>query len=481
VNTVPHIPDIPAPPALEDLPAEWRAGMDLARRYATAGPRYTSYPTAPQLSEDFRLERYRNWQADKPRHADPLSLYLHVPFCRDVCYYCGCNKVVTRREGVAARYLEHLDRELAMQSELVGPGRPITQMHWGGGTPTYLDDGEITSLMHALASRFKLLDKGYREYSIEIDPRTVGPVTIALLKGVGFNRVSLGVQDFDPRVQKAVNREQPYSQVAQLVESVRAHGFRSLSFDLIYGLPYQDHHSMAETLRSVIALRPDRIACYNYAHLPERFLPQRSIDRLTLPEPEEKLLLAQMISATLQDAGYRFIGMDHYVLPGDDLALAQEEGRLQRNFQGYSLQIADDLLGVGMSSISQIGDFYLQNARTLDDYYAALDQGHLPITRGYLMNQEDRLRRHVIMSLICELSLDVRECEREFGVDFHRHFAEALHNLREAEQDGLIAVSDAQIQVTAEGRPFLRNLCMPFDEYLDEHARTGRVRFSATV
>jgi len=463
------------------LPAEWQDGMAMARKYATSGPRYTSYPTAPQFSEEFDVQRYRNWQDRRERHSDPLSLYVHLPFCHDICYYCACNKVVTRKDGVARTYLDHLNRELAMQSELVGNTRPITQMHWGGGTPTYLDDGEITELMHGLASHFRLLDKGYREYSIEIDPRTVSASTIALLKGVGFNRISLGIQDFEPAVQAAVNRIQPYEQVADLVEAVRAHGFRSLSFDLIYGLPHQSHTTMAETLRKVISLRPDRIACYNYAHLPERFKPQRSIDRLTLPEPEEKLLLAQMISATLQDAGYRFIGMDHYVLPSDDLADAQGEGRLQRNFQGYSLKIAEDLLGLGVSSISQIGDFYLQNARGIEDYYAHIDAGRLPIDRGYMINNEDRLRRRVIMSLICDLSLDLRECERDFGIDFRTHFAEALNELAPAFDDGLIAFEEDRLQVSAAGRPFLRNLCMPFDEYLAHHASSGKAKFSATV
>ena len=463
------------------LPAEWQAGIAMARKYATSGPRYTSYPTAPQFSEDFELQRYLNWQQRQERHHDPLSLYVHVPFCHDICYYCACNKVVTRREGVARRYLDHLSSELAMQSELVGNQRPVTQMHWGGGTPTYLDDGEITELMHALASHFRLLDKGYREYSIEIDPRTVSASTIALLKGVGFNRISLGIQDFDDAVQQAINRVQPYDQVADLVEAVRAHGFRSLSFDLIYGLPHQNHVSMAETLRKVVSLRPDRIACYNYAHLPERFKSQRSIDRLTLPEPEEKLLLAQMISATLQDAGYRYIGMDHYVLPSDDLAMAQGEGRLQRNFQGYSVQIAEDLLGLGVSSISQIGDFYLQNARDLDSYYALVAEGRLPTTRGYMINAEDRLRRRVIMALICDLTLDLRECEREFGVDFRAHFAEALAELTPAFEDDLIRFENDRLQVTAAGRPFLRNLCMPFDEYLEHHNQSGKAKFSATV
>jgi oxygen-independent coproporphyrinogen-3 oxidase len=455
--------------------------MDMARRYATSGPRYTSYPTAPQFSEEFELQRYINWQGRRENHADPLSIYVHVPFCHDICYYCACNKVVTRKEGVASTYLAHLTRELQRQSEIVGHERPVTQMHWGGGTPTYLDDGEITELMHSLARHFRLLDKGYREYSIEIDPRTVSSSTIALLKGVGFNRISLGIQDFDAQVQKAVNRVQSYGMVADLVEAVRSYGFKSLSFDLIYGLPFQDHHSMAETLRKVVSLRPDRVACYNYAHLPERFLPQRSIDRLTLPEPEEKLLLAQMISATLQDAGYRYIGMDHYVLPDDELALAQGEGRLQRNFQGYSLKMADDLLGLGVSSISQIGDFYLQNARDLPDYYQHLDNGGLPITRGYMINQEDRLRRHVIMSLICDLSLDMSECEREYGIDFRSHFADALSELTRAFDDGLIEIQDSRLLVTPAGRPFLRNLCMPFDEHLPQHSSSGKAKFSATV
>jgi len=468
-------------PSDQSIPDAWRDEMDLARRYATSGPRYTSYPTAPQFTPEFDLQRYKNWQAGTPRRSEALSLYVHLPFCRDICYYCACNKIVSRKPGLAAEYLEHLFSEIALQSALVGRERPITQMHWGGGTPTYLDGGQITELMHVLASNFRLLDKGYREYSIEIDPRTVTPTTIALLKGVGFNRVSLGIQDFDDRVQKAVNRVQPYAQVAELVESVRAHGFRSMSFDLIYGLPYQDHYSMAETLRRVISLRPDRIACYNYAHLPERFLPQRSIDRHTLPEPEEKLLMAQMIAATLRDAGYRLIGMDHYVLPGDDLALARREDRLQRNFQGYSLRIAEDILGLGMSSISQIGDFYLQNARGLDEYTALTGEGLLPVTRGYLMKREDKLRRHIIMSLICALRLDIEECEVEFGICFNEHFAGALDSLRRAEADGLLKISRDSLTVTEIGRPFLRNICMPFDAYLADQATSGSTRFSATI
>jgi oxygen-independent coproporphyrinogen-3 oxidase len=457
--------------------------LALAAKYACQGPRYTSYPTAPQFRQDYPLDEYRAWQArDGDHKRAPLSLYLHVPFCNDICYYCACNKIVTREKGAAQAYLTRLQSEIEMQSELVGANRPITQMHWGGGTPTYLDNAQITELMHILASNFRLLDKGYREYSIEIDPRTVENATIALLKGVGFNRLSLGIQDFDPLVQKSVNRMQPYTEVAQLVNCIRSHGFRSLSFDLIYGLPHQDRHTMVETLRKVINLRPDRIACYNYAHLPERFSSQRAIDRLTLPEPEEKLLLHEIISHTLQDAGYVHIGMDHYVLPGDELALAQREGRLQRNFQGYSLHMADDLLGLGVSAISQIGDFYLQNERELAAYYQRVESDEFPATRGCRATAEDKLRRHVIMGLISQLHLDIGDCERQFGVDFSRKFQRELEQLQPLVVDGLLELSAGEIRVTPRGRPFLRNICMPFDAYLDNHAGDEPLpSFSTTV
>ncbi len=465
------------------IPEDYRADMELAAKYACSGPRYTSYPTAPQFRADFPLEQYLAWQEKQGDHKRaPLSVYVHLPFCHDICYYCACNKIVTRRKGVAREYLDRLEREIAMQAEIVGNRRPVTQMHWGGGTPTYLDDAELTELMHTLASHFRLLDKGYREYSIEIDPRTVEIPTIALLKGVGFNRISLGIQDFDARVQASVNRIQPFEQIAGLVNAIRAHGFRSMSFDLIYGLPHQDRHTMGETLRQVIALRPDRIACYNYAHLPERFASQRAIDRLTLPEPGEKLLLQQIISHTLQDAGYQHIGMDHYVLPEDELALAQPEGRLQRNFQGYSLHMADDLLGLGVSAISQIGDFYLQNERDLDSYYDRVDSGQTPASRGCKVTRDDKLRRHIIMSLISELKLDIAECNQQFGIDFVSAFGRELASLRDLEQDGLLTVDDREIRVTARGRPFLRNICMPFDAYLEVHrGDQPPPRYSATI
>ncbi|MEH6581946.1 MAG: oxygen-independent coproporphyrinogen III oxidase [Halioglobus sp.] len=459
------------------------ASLSLANRYACQGPRYTSYPTAPQFRGDFPLEDYHGWQQQDGDHKRaPLSLYIHLPFCNDICHYCACNKIVTRKAGVARKYLDRLQLEIAGQAELVGQQRPITQMHWGGGTPTYLDNAEITELMHMLASHFHLLDKGYREYSIEIDPRTVDLSTIALLKGVGFNRISLGIQDFDPLVQRATNRIQPYKQVAPLVESIRAHGFRSLSFDLIYGLPHQDRLTMTETLNKVIGLRPDRIACYNYAHLPERFSSQRAIDRLTLPSAGEKLALQQLIADNLQSAGYLHIGMDHYVLPNDELALAQAEGRLQRNFQGYSLHMADDLLGLGVSAISQVGDYYLQNERDLDTYYNRIDQGDLATAKGCKLTADDLLRRHIIMSLISDLKLDIVECDEQFNIDFSQLFTAEIQTLRPMEQDGLLEIKTGEIRVTQKGRPFLRNICMPFDAYLTAHkGDQPPPRFSATV
>lgn len=461
----------------------YSSASELAAKYACMGPRYTSYPTAPHFKDDFESRDYLDWQrADSEQNRAPLSLYIHLPFCRDICYYCTCNKVVTRRTGVAREYLTRLQTEIEQQSSIVGKNRPITQMHWGGGTPTYLDQAEITELMHLLASNFRLSDKAYREYSIEVDPRTVDTPTIALLKGLGFNRISLGIQDFDPLVQKAVNRVQPYNDIVSLVESIRSHGFRSLSVDLIYGLPHQDSGTMAETLRRVVTLRPDRIACYNYAHLPGRFSSQRSIDRLTLPSPEEKLILQDLISNTLKDAGYRYIGMDHYVLPEDELALAQKEGRLQRNFQGYSLQMAEDLLGLGVSAISQIGDYYLQNERDLASYYRLIDNTGIATTKGYRVNDSDKLRRHIIMSIISDMKLDILECNQQFRIDFSKLFATQLKALRPMEADGLVSITEQEIAVTIKGRPFLRNICMPFDAYLDA-TQSGKTppEFSATL
>jgi oxygen-independent coproporphyrinogen-3 oxidase len=460
------------------------ADQALVSKYSGNGPRYTSYPTAPQFSDDFPMESYLDHQRnDLASAGSDLSLYVHVPFCRDICYYCACNKIVTREAGASRRYLEKLHREIQLQAQLHGSSRPIRQLHWGGGTPTYLDHAELTELMHDLASNFHLLDQGHREYSIEIDPRTTNGDSIALLKGLGFNRLSLGIQDFDPLVQRAVNRVQPFSMVSKLVDQIRQHDFRSLSFDLIYGLPNQDRYTMDATLDKVLLLRPERIACYNYAHLPDRFSSQRAIDRLTLPSASTKLVIQQHIADKLQQGGYLHIGLDHYVLPDDDLAKAQQQGRLQRNFQGYSVQLADDLLGLGVSAISQIGDYYVQNVRGLDDYYSALEEGRLPLQRGYMMNGEDKLRRHVIMELICNMYLDVADCNLLYDIDFNHHFAEELGVLKSMTQDGLVELENDSVRITERGRPFLRNICMVFDQYLAPKisSAANAPRYSATV
>lgn len=445
----------------------WHKTARLARKYARQGPRYTSYPTAPQFSDQFQISEYLD-ALPKPNAATTaLALYVHLPFCQDICYYCACNKQVTRKQGVTRQYLDHLQQEIALHSALIGQQRPITQMHWGGGTPTYLDDAELTELMHILASHFHLLDDEDHEYSIELDPRTVNHQTIALLKGLGFNRLSLGIQDFDPLVQKAINRLQPYHQVCELIDCIRQHGFRSISFDLIHGLPHQDLITTEETLSKVVSLRPERISCYAYAHLPQRFSSQRAIDRLTLPSAEDRLAQQLLTASYLTDAGYRHIGMDHYVLPDDDLAQAQESGTLQRNFQGYSIKFADDMLGLGVSAISQMGDYYLQNTRELNDYYESCAKKQLPVRRGVKITDEDRLRRHVIMALICQLQLSIVDCETRFGIDFNRHFSTELQALKPLIDDALITLSKEKIQVTETGRAFLRNICMPFDAYLD--------------
>jgi len=448
--------------------------LALAAKYARPGPRYTSYPNAAQFQGGAVVRRYLDWRATTTvASAAPLSVYVHLPFCRDTCDYCACNKVITRERSAGAHYLLQLEREITRQSQLLGRHRPVTQLHWGGGTPTWLAGAELTRLMHKLATSFHLVDRPDREYSIEIDPRTVQPDTIALLRGLGFNRVSLGIQDFDPRVQQAVNRVRSPRQIQELVDAARRHDFKSLSFDLVYGLPNQDLSSMTKTLERVVSLEPDRISCYGYAHLAQRIRSQRAIDRITLPAAHERLLLQALIRHTLTAAGYIHIGMDQFVLSRDELALAQRQGRLQRNFQGYSLRLADETLGLGLSAISQIGDFYLQNTRDPKHYCARLEAGDLPLERGCQLSREDRLRRRVIMSLICTLALDMEACNRQFGIEFDRHFDSELRALDAMAEDGLLTIEGKRISVTERGRPYLRNICMVFDAYLPAGEHTG--------
>lgn len=450
----------------------------LIAKYDVAGPRYTSYPTAPHFTRDFTIEQYEKlWQRAQPC-ITPLSLYVHVPFCENICYYCACNKVVTRQKEKARHYLNYLEREIQMQAALVGAKRPVTQLHWGGGTPTFLNAAELTELMYSLASHFSLLDCDEREYSIEIDPRTVDRNTLALLKGLGFNRISFGIQDFDPRVQRAVNRIQSVESVRELVDAARGFGFKSISFDLIYGLPLQSVNSMKTTLRQVIDLKPDRVALYSYAHLPERFPTQRSIDRMTLPKADEKIAMLQLANAQLSDAGYCHIGMDHFVLAHDELALAQQRGQLQRNFQGYSTCKAPDLVGLGVSAIGNTPTSYTQNARDLADYYAALDRDLLPIERGLIVTDDDQIRRHVIMQIICNLHLDIAAFEKQFGIVWRKYFAYEHTALLQMQKDGLIEFDGKQLNVTQTGRLFLRNICMAFDIYLRNAQPT---RFSRAI
>ncbi len=450
---------------------------EMLQKYDVPGPRYTSYPTALQFTESFDDRAWETYLRERPPTVAPLSLYVHIPFCRDICYYCGCNKIVTRDVSRADRYLDSLTREMALLARHVDRRRRITQLHWGGGTPSFLDNAGMTRLMHDLAVHFSLNDAPQREYSIEIDPRTVDVGTIALLKGLGFNRLSLGIQDFDPAVQRAVNREQPFSMVEPLMSAARSHRFDSISFDLIYGLPRQSTGTMRETLEKVLRLSPDRISCYSYAHLPRQFSSQRSIDRLDVPDAEAKLGLLHTIIDTLVDAGYVYVGMDHFVKPGNELAKALEDGTLQRNFQGYSTHLAPELLGLGVSAISSTGDVYCQNLKTQDAWEARIAAGRLPAQRGLVLSADDRLRRDVIMQLICRMGFDIEETGSRHGVDLEQTLGSELARLAPMEADGLLQRRGTRIEVTPTGRLLVRNICMVFDAWLAPE----RERFSRTI
>jgi oxygen-independent coproporphyrinogen III oxidase len=456
---------------------EWDS--DLIAKYDVAGPRYTSYPTAPQFTTGFTHEDYRREASGFLKHSiAPLSLYLHIPFCQNICYYCACNKVVTSDQSVSRRYLDYLAKEIQLQSALTSKRRTVMQLHLGGGTPTFLDGAELTELMHLLAVNFSLTDSSSREYSIEIDPRTVTKDSLALLKGLGFNRLSLGVQDFDEKVQLAVNRRQSLTMIKTLTEAARLYQYKSVSYDLIYGLPQQTPQTLTETLDKVIDLSPDRIAFYNYAHLPERFKPQRAIARQQLPTAEQKIRMLELISSKLTQAGYLHIGMDHFVKSGDDLAKAREQGKLQRNFQGYSTCMAPDLLGLGVSAISSLKDCYAQNEPVLEDYYRRLDADEIPINKGVKLSNDDLLRREVISHIACDLQLDTRILEQRYNIVFSDYFSQELLALKSMENDGLVYWQGAKMIVSGRGRSILRNICMPFDKYLQQ----GKVvKFSQTL
>ncbi|MFT4103507.1 MAG: oxygen-independent coproporphyrinogen III oxidase [Burkholderiaceae bacterium] len=434
----------------------------------TSGPRYTSYPTADRFDDRIdasALRRALRARRDDPRRAGaPLSLYVHVPFCQSVCYYCACNKVVTKQYGKATEYLSFFEREVDLLVAELGPGAPVGQLHLGGGTPTYLDDDDLRGLLGLLRSRFALRPDA--EMSIEVDPRTVDAGRLALLAELGFNRLSFGVQDFDPLVQKAVHRIQSAEQVFALVRSARELGFRSINVDLIHGLPMQTEASFARTIDSVIALRPDRVAVYAYAHLPTRFKPQRRIDAADLPSPQARMTMHRRTIESLTDAGYVYIGMDHFALPDDGLSVARRERSLHRNFQGYSTQADCDLIAIGVSGISKIGDTFSQNARGLDEYYRMIDEGRLPVVRGWTLTDDDRLRRDLIMALMCQGRVDRAAMAREHRIDFDAYFADELRDLAPFAEQGLARIDDDAIVVTDAGWYVVRAIAMVFDAYL---------------
>lgn len=450
---------------------------DLLRRFDTPGPRYTSYPTADRFAADFgaadtvrALEGARDVQA-------PLSLYVHVPFCESLCYYCACNKIITKHHDRAGPYLDALEAELGLVVESLGTGRPVSQLHFGGGSPTFLSDAELARLMTALGAAFRLTPDS--EVSIEVDPRTVTPDRLAHLRTLGFNRLSFGVQDFDPDVQKAVHRVQSFEMVEALMRSARALGYVSINADLIYGLPKQTPESFARTIRQIGTLRPDRIALYAYAHLPERFKPQRRIADADLPMAAQRVaMLGDAITGFLA-RGYTYIGMDHFALPDDALAVAKREGRLHRNFQGYSTQPDCDLVALGVSAIGRIGPTYYQNAKTLPEYVGALQERRLPVVRGYALTTDDVVRRDIIMALMCQGRVDFGAVERDHGLDFEQAFAAELAALRGMAEAGLLRLDVHGIEVSESGWFLVRAIAMVFDRHL--RAAQERPRYSRVV
>ncbi|MCG6887302.1 MAG: oxygen-independent coproporphyrinogen III oxidase [Proteobacteria bacterium] len=439
----------------------------LIRRYDKAGPRYTSYPTAVQFTSHFENEDYKQQAATSNIGGGPLSLYFHLPFCNTVCFYCGCNKVVTKDRRRAAPYLECLHKEIALQSNLFDADRPVEQLHWGGGTPTFISHDEMRELMDVTGRFFNLLDDDSGEYSIEIDPREAHGDTVAILRSIGFNRMSLGVQDFEPQVQKAVNRIQSEEETGNVIDAARAEGFKSISIDLIYGLPFQSVASFDRTLEKVIGLSPDRLSVFNYAHMPDLFKPQRRINAADLPSPDEKLAILEHCIGRLTAAGYVYIGMDHFARPEDELAVAQTNGTLYRNFQGYSTHADCDLVAMGITSISKVGNCYAQNVKTLDDYTARIEAGELAVFRGVTLNADDILRRDVINQLICHFRLDISTIENRFDIKFRDYFQPELAALKAMTEDGLLTLSENIISVRPAGMLLIRNICMVFDAYLN--------------
>jgi len=448
--------------------------LDLIKRYDLSGPRYTSYPTAVQFDPALAASDLVNCAQQTSDLSAPLSLYVHIPFCEHVCYYCACNKVITRNRNKAQPYLDTVYREMARLSEWYSNNRPVTQLHWGGGTPTFISHDQMRELMGQMRQHFNLLDDDSGDYSIEIDPREASEETIKVLREIGFNRISLGLQDIDPKVQQAVNRVQSIEQTRLILDAARAEGFRSLNLDLIYGLPFQSLEGFQRTLETVIDMNPDRLSVFNYAHLPDRFRSQKHIEEVTLPSPDTKLAILESTINTLLDAGYVYIGMDHFAKPDDELAVAQREGHLHRNFQGYTTHADCDLVAMGVSAISQIGSVYYQNEHEIAAYTKAVETQEHAIKRGVQLSADDHLRRRVITQLICHFELEKVQIESEFDIRFDDYFADALHELNQFTKDGLVELSPERISVTPAGRLLIRRICMSFDAYIPKSENVQR-------
>ncbi|MGL4734566.1 MAG: oxygen-independent coproporphyrinogen III oxidase [Enterovibrio sp.] len=449
---------------MEDAQIIW--DQKLIEKYSCFGPRYTSYPTALEFSPKYQAQQFEEACAQYPER--PLSLYVHLPFCHKLCYYCGCNKIITRHKGKADVYLDTLEQEIAQRSTLLG-SRTVTQLHLGGGTPTFLSEKQLDRLLAMLRQHFTIAASA--EISIEIDPREIALNRLDHLRQLGFNRISIGVQDFDKKVQIAVNREQDEDFIRNLVLRGETLGFSSINLDLIYGLPHQTPASFQKTVQQVIAMRPQRLSVFNYAHLPARFAAQKKLNEADMPSGAQKLEILQQTIASLTGAGYQFIGMDHFALPDDELAIAQRQGLLHRNFQGYTTQGSCDLLGLGVSSISMIGDSYAQNQKVLELYYRDIEQNGHALCQGVQLDNDDKLRRDIIKSLICNFKLDKRAIEQEYQLNFDEHFAQDLALLSNLIADGLVEVTEQQINVTQSGRLLIRNICMCFDTYLRDRAK----------
>jgi len=453
---------------------------ELIRRYDTFGPRYTSYPTAVQFDSKVTARNYREWvtHSNDDPIPSPLSLYLHIPFCDTICYYCGCSKVVTKDRSKAAHYIELLKREIRLQGSLYASDRQVTQIHWGGGTPTFLSDKEIHGIIECIRESFNVPADDQVESGIEVDPRTVDYTRLKNLSNLGFNRISFGVQDFNSCVQESVNRIQSTEQIKQHVIDAKSLHFSSINIDLMYGLPNQSVSSFSETLDTTIELDPDRIAIYNYAHLPEMFKPQRRINEDELPSAEEKLNILKLCIDKLQDSGYVYIGMDHFAKENDSLVLAQQHGTLHRNFQGYSTHADCDIIAMGITAISRIGDNYCQNVRTIEEYEKCLDADEIPVFRGIELEPDDILRREIINQLMCNNNLDIKKLENRWGIDFKSYFKSSLKELQAMADDGLLKIDKTRLTITTTGRLLARSICMQFDRYLKQKDKN---RFSRVI